>query len=241
MKQLIILLSLTLLCFTAKSSTSNLPITDDKGKAQILEIILKDYKQSLQYQQSTLKAIIKSKSYKASIKKRAKQVLPTVTGAIRTLTSYKERYNFEKMKDGELRKVGRELLQNAHSSMQEADGVIVIIIDGGGGGDGDDGGDEKPDCSGAFNNIQSACAGGVSMKMQCGYFNNNGGAAAVEQALEKCTMDANAAVASCESGSNTNTYGQESAYESNAMLVCSQFEGDGLEPNAAQTQTSTGN
>lgn len=239
MKHLFILLTSTLFGLTAYSTDYNQTNIDDKGKASILEIQLKEYQESLQIQQSVLQQIVKSKKIKGKVKKQAKQVLPTVTGAIRALKSYKEKYNFERMKGSELKRVGSELLNQAHSAMHDADGVIVIVIDGGDGGGDDD--DDKPDCSGAFENIHGACSRGVQTKMRCGYYNQNGGSQAVEQALEKCTMDANAAVASCESGSNTNTFGQESAYETNAMMVCSQFEEGGLEPNAAQTETSTGN
>lgn len=239
MKSLLFLLALTLFSFASMSNSHTLEPNKEKNQAQILELLVQDYTSSLQLQRQALESILKSKHYSQATKKKVNSVLPIVAATIKDLSGYKKKYNVSKLSTSQIKKVGRSLLQQGHNAMQDADKIIVIVI---GGGDDDGGGDnDKPDCSGVFNSMNGACTNGVNIKMRCGFYNENGGSQAVEQALEKCTMDANAAVSSCESGSNTNTFGQESAYESNAMMVCSQFENDGLEPNAGQTETSTGN
>ncbi len=248
MKNVIFIITLLAVSFTivlAAEPCASLDAVEKLNSKEIsnnkkLAIIADDYIRSLKNQKTALNTILKAEKTDNKLITKAKAILPTVTGAIKAVEMYKKKYAEIELSDRDFKTLSSKLISESLSAMHDADDVIVIVIGGGDDDDDDDG--DKPDCSGAFEQIYGGCAQGVNIKMSCGFYNENGGAAAVEQAMEKCTMDANAAVASCEAGGQTPASMQAYSYETSAYMVCSQFgSGKGDINTPAQTTTPTGN
>jgi len=102
----------------------------------------------------------------------------------------------------------------------------------------------KPDCSTEAGNVGQACSGGVQIMAQCGFYSENGGAAAMQNDLDMCGATQQSVMQLCISAARAcMTYSGSFAnrnFEADAYSVCSQFENDRTNMDPAQTETSSG-
>lgn len=199
------------------------------------------YITTLKMQLGVLQQAYKSSGTRPELKAKIKGVLPIIPGAIKKLEVIKSSATKAALSEKEFKALTARIRAEAYKPMIDADNIIVIIIGGpikGGGGGGDDGG-VKPDCSGAGDATMRDCQEGINIKAECGFYNDNGGASAMDADLAGCESAKNAAIASCER--NPDTHISSGHFYTNAQMVCSQVARDRDIQEPAQTQTSTGN
>ena len=212
--------------------------------SDVIATICNDYITSLENQKSSLRLIKANPKIDAQTRNKAAAAISKVSSGIMEMKRISSQNAKATLDAKKFKSVLAQVDRKGLGIMREADNVIVIVINNPVGG-GDGGGDEdpgSPDCSGAYENIFSACNRAVSIRQACGYYTENGGAPAVDAANDKCMMDARTAQNACEQGSTSDTGPQERAYETSALQACAEYESSKqISNNPPQTTTTNGN